>query len=562
MQTAKLSGSRHTQCPAYRYCRAVEAHGVMLADDSACYLEERDGVWHPAVQPQDEDSRGTATSGPACDQPGPTSGEQARILVAELLDQAALARTRFDQHAQDNQQAQQLQAAFDTVFSARLALWQAMARATLDGREFTDVELGFYERRITEAQQALDLVLSTAPPPLALRALTAHDRALKERYTLQFDAQMVADINSIIGNIANSRPTLIVGDKGIAKTQVAKFVMSLYGAEPLIVSVKGDMMSDEVIGKVKHDREQGTFVFEEGMLLTAMRKGLPLLLDEINFGDQAIIARFQDILLRRPGEVVFVQESGEEPVTVQPGFAVLATANEASERYRHREILDPAIRDRFNIVMRSYPDLSSDPLMDIPPRLMRLVLSSAVDRWGIASPHLNLRLLELFVRLAHATEYLYSVPARDVTLDLNADELTSIVVEEAQPLMTDCITPRTISKLIDDCARGNLPGMRLDAALIQHSIDALDQAGALHNSTLANQMRILYDIGTPERFEGQDFIDLDGLTLDEIDALTTQLPQGADAPQADAVPSTSQEAFPGLSLRAVKAVLSDLAKPA
>jgi hypothetical protein len=313
-------------------------------------------------------------------------------------------------------------------------------------------------------------------------------------YALQFDEKMIEDINKLVGNVMNSRPTLIVGDKGIAKTQVAKFVMSLFGSEPMVISVKGDMMSDELIGKIKHDKVQNTFVFKEGVLLRAMRLGTPVLLDEINFGDQAIIARLQDILLKRPGEKVFVQESGEEPIEVAPGFTVFATANEASTRYRHREILDPAIRDRFNIILRSYPDLDINPLTDTPASLLRIALSSAVDSWGLPSPHINLETLESLVKLAHATQFLYSVPGKEVTIQFSEDKVSSSVLEESEPLMTDCITPRTVSKLIADFAAGNLPGVSLDATLIKNLISSLDQAGATHNRELAEQIGLLLDV--------------------------------------------------------------------
>jgi hypothetical protein len=598
MATTLLDTARHTACPAYDYCRAAESYGASLTSSASCYLEKRDAQRDAqrgnrregGSEPKDEGSAQHGTQHdtqrdgqrdeewlpvPLTDNKAQAQAQTNRPLIKKLLALAAQARTRFDCESRENNEVETLIAAFSSLFAARLALWEAMIGATRDGRKFTDVELDHYQQAIANAQAALDTLLSTADSAVALRALCAHDHGLKERYALQFDPQMIEDINSIVGNIVNTRPTLIVGDKGIAKTQVAKFVMGLYGSDPIIVSVKGDMMSDELIGKIKHDRVNNTFVFQEGMLLTAMRTGLPILLDEINFGDQAIIARLQDILLRRPGEAVSVQESDGEPLVIQPGFAVIATANEASQRYRHREILDPAIRDRFSIVMRSYPDMSGDPIADLPPRLLRLALSSAVDRWGTVSRHIDLRMLEGFVRLAHATEYLYSVPAKDVALDIDADTITSSVIEESQPLMTDCITPRTLSKLIADCAQGNLPNTRLDTKLVLRTIRSLDQAGSTHNLLMAHQVRLLLDIGTdgslPLVAEGgaaiTEFIDLDdegfvGLDVPADAAAGTGIAAGtADAPGTPASGSfaspTAPGGFSGLSQRAIKAILSD-----
>jgi hypothetical protein len=415
-------------------------------------------------------------------------------LTAQLAKAAVSVLTGIDGWGLDNSAYQRLRILYDEVFQARLALWQAMVGSAKVGRTFTDVELDYHQAAIDKASSELRRALINADKTAALRALTAHDRELKLRYQIQFDENMAADIDRLVGNAMNSRPTLVVGDKGIAKTQVAKLVASLYGLDPIVISVKGDMMSDELIGKLKHDKTQGTFVFSEGMLLKAMREGRPILLDEINFGDQAIIARLQDILLRRPGDTVYVQESGEEPIVIQPGFTVFATANEASQRYRHREILDPAIRDRFDIITRSYPDMDGSPLLDAPDQLLRLALSSAVDDNGCPSRHISLDVLEAFTRLVHVTQFLYSTPAKDVFLDLKDGQAATSVLEEEQPLMTDCITPRTLSGIVADCANGNLPGMRLDSDIIEATLKTLDQAGSSANRDLAEQARFLLDI--------------------------------------------------------------------
>lgn len=449
--------------------------------------------------------------------------EQSGVEKELLSALAASAQRQFASFAKTSGslgETHRLIALRDEVFKARMALWESMVEAARTERFFTDTELAFRAGKIDAAAQALAEAEAGSSRTARLRALSAHDKRLKERYSLQFDSGMIQGIDRLVGNTLNARPTLIVGDKGIAKTQIAKFVMSLSGHEPIVVSVKGDMMSDELIGKIKHDRELNSFVFKEGILLTAMRRGLPILLDEINFGDQAIIARLQDILLKRPGEQAFIQESGEEPIRIAPGFMVFATANEASQRYQSREVLDPAIRDRFDILTRSYPDLDGDPLTDASASLLRLALSSAVDAWGIPSPHIDLACLESYVQLAHITQYLYAVPAKDVSIDLSEDRMTSIVLEESQPLMTDCITPRTLSNTVSDCAAGNLPDMKLDAALIERSVRSLDQAGSTYNRELAEHIQFLLDVQTePDRAVQEPSI-FEGLSSKAFDAAT------------------------------------------
>ncbi len=467
----------HTKqdCPAFGYCEALKSLGVEPQAGRGCLFEIEGGVYRPT------EATATALFTPS------DKGELVEALAVKAVAELNNYRLFLDDQEEFSARLELHQA----LFTAHMTLWQAMIDAARQARSFTDIELDYYELLIDHAKEALQEAEEQVAEKTRSRAQCAHDYKLKDRYQIHFEDTMVKDINRLVSNIVNVRPTLIVGDKGVAKTQIAKFVMGLYGQDPIVVSVKGDMMSDELIGKVKHDRVNNTFVFQDGILLTAMRKGLPILLDEINFGDQAIIARLQDILLRRPGEQVFVQESGDEHIPIAPGFMVFATANEASLRYRHREILDPAVRDRFDIVMRSYPDLEGDPLIEAPGQLLRLALSSAVDARGVLSPYIDRVTLEGFVRLSHITQYLYAVPAKDVTLELVDDRLKSVVLEESQPLMTDCITPRTLSNVVADCADGNLPDRSFNHELIDRLLKSLDQAGSSYNYELAEQARTM-----------------------------------------------------------------------
>ena len=166
---------------------------------------------------------------------------------------------------------------------------------------------------------------------------------------------------------------------------------------------------------------------------------------------------------------------------------VIATANEASKRYTHRHTLDQAFRDRFDVREVTYPDSGNNkPLQDIPSTLLRLALAAAVDERGVPSRHIDLSTLEKLVRLAHVTQHLYSVPARDArTSGIHGGQTTSTYLDN-EPIMTDCITPRTMIDAILRCVPGNKPDSTL-AGEIESLIRRLDQAGSTHNQELARQ---------------------------------------------------------------------------
>lgn len=435
------------------------------------------------------------------------NAESTDRLAARLINDATTHIQKVCSVQDDLEKVDSIKKCHLELFNRYLDLWKTMIASAREDRVFTDTELTYHEDLIEQARSTLKQCVSKTEHSICMQAQSAYDRHQLKKYHLLFDEALISDINKLIGNIVAQRPTLIVGDKGVAKTQVAKFVMSLYETAPKIISVKGDMMSDELIGKIKYDRLNNSFVFQEGLLLSAMKNGEPILLDEINFGDQAILARLQDILISKAGDLVFIQENDEEPIKITPGFIVFATANEASQRYRHRVVLDPALRDRFDILTRNYPDLDTGMFDGSPETLSRLATSSAVNDLGIMSPHIDDEFLKLYIKLAYITEYLYATPAKDASIEFAEDHVSSIVKEDMQPLLTDCLTPRTIASTVEDCAIGSLPGRKLNPVFLDSLLHSLDQAGSHHNYELAQQVAHMLGIELPINFEDDHGVD-------------------------------------------------------
>ena len=87
------------------------------------------------------------------------------------------------------------------------------------------------------------------------------------------------------------------------------------------------------------------FVWEDGPLLTAMRNGDLLLVDEISLADDAVLERLNSVL--DPNRTIVLPEKGREleEVVAAPGFRLLATMNPGGD-FGKKE-LSPALRNRF-----------------------------------------------------------------------------------------------------------------------------------------------------------------------------------------------------------------------
>jgi hypothetical protein len=373
------------------------------------------------------------------------------------------------------------------IFDAQFGLWRSYAQAANANRLITDIEVGYYteqlQQNVAEAQAA---VRSAGVSPENLTyAQAIHDRGTLEDHGLLFDEGMLLTVTQLCANAASGRSTLLVGDKGVAKTQAAKFTSGLFASDgkPKFISGDGSMMKDEFIGKMTLTEQNGATVtsFQPGILTECMEQGIPLVMDEINLIDPAIAMRLQDILLRKPGDTVTIQEDGGGAITIKRGFCVLATANEASSRYQSRAALDPAFRDRFNILPIEYPDGETTMLQtnERPAALARLSYAFAVSRSGIANSRISPEDALWLASISHASQQLYSKPAKDVRSGRLSTPVAG-VVDDTEPRMTDCITPRKMVDILQTVGGGLNPydvasgikGLAMDTiAAMQHSED-------------------------------------------------------------------------------------------
>ena len=219
-------------------------------------------------------------------------------------------------------------------------------------------------------------------------------------------------------------------------------------------------MIDRKLNWIKLTNGTATY-FVPGPLVIAMQKGLPLILDEINAMPPEILKRLNTILQLKPGDTYTVQEDSGLELKVEPGFCVIATANEKSHRYKGVDDLSVELQSRFtaNTARIPYPDMDVE-VGETPPSLLSLAFVAITDKHGnqilpkITAPDGSelpaneaLERFTQFVRVCHFTQKLFTQPS-------NSAEFTTVISTEQQTaegktaLKENVLAPRTMVKLI------------------------------------------------------------------------------------------------------------------
>ena len=154
-------------------------------------------------------------------------------------------------------------------------------------------------------------------------------------------------------------PIFISGLSGNGKTTMVEQVCANLKREAIRVNISIETDEDDLIGG--NTLVDGNVVYREGPVLTAMKRGAILILDEIDRGSNKMMC-LQAILEGKP---YFNKKTGET-VTPAPGFNIVATANTKGRgsddgKFISANILDEAFLERFAItVEQDYPTMATE----------------------------------------------------------------------------------------------------------------------------------------------------------------------------------------------------------
>ena len=165
------------------------------------------------------------------------------------------------------------------------------------------------------------------------------------------------DLNNIIKS-SQFYPVFVTGLSGNGKTLMVEQICAEQKRECIRVNISIETDESDLLGGPT--LVNGNVVNRDGPVITAMKRGAILLIDEVDRGSNKLMC-LQGILEGKP---YFNKKSGEL-VTPKNGFNIIATANtkgRGSEEGRYlSQILDDAFLERFPItVEQEYPDSKTE----------------------------------------------------------------------------------------------------------------------------------------------------------------------------------------------------------
>jgi len=192
------------------------------------------------------------------------------------------------------------------------------------------------------------------------------DTAIPEKYENYVPFGFFKDLMQIVKS-KQFYPVFITGLSGNGKTMMVEQVCATLQRECIRVNISIETDESDLIGS--NTLVDGNVVYRDGPVITAMKRGAVLLIDEVDRGSEKLLC-LQGIL---EGKSYFNKKSGEY-IKPASGFQIVATANtkgRGSEEGRFlAKILDDAFLERFPItVEQEYPSASVEskilkPLMN------------------------------------------------------------------------------------------------------------------------------------------------------------------------------------------------------
>jgi len=160
----------------------------------------------------------------------------------------------------------------------------------------------------------------------------------------------------IAGDILKAKNVLLTGHMGTGKTSVVEQIAARMGQAVMRVNMNGQTTIADFVGM--WTVKGGETVWVDGALPTAMREGMWLILDELDFAEAPILSVLNPVL--EPNGRLFLKEKGPEVIKPHANFRVFGTANTVGvmedfrSLYQGTNTLNAAFLDRWRVYHVDY----------------------------------------------------------------------------------------------------------------------------------------------------------------------------------------------------------------
>jgi MoxR-like ATPase/HEAT repeat protein len=245
-------------------------------------------------------------------------------------------------------------------------LFSSVARALLLGHDREEFEATIRELG-EELDRSLAAPLSGAYAPyvqLERDSLHVGHLSMKKK-RLRTSAQLCIVtkaayemLNAIASAYLLHHPLLLMGPTSTGKSFLIKWLAETLGYEHISYTLNPYVSKSELIGGVKPNH-QGTFVWQDGIVLKAAKRGTWLVLEELNLATSEVLEILNDYLIT--GKFVYSENGDQRLLEPSSEFRLFATANPLS--YAQRERLSQVFVSRFKVQYQR--ELSEEDLIEI-----------------------------------------------------------------------------------------------------------------------------------------------------------------------------------------------------
>ncbi len=226
--------------------------------------------------------------------------------------------------------------------------------------------------------------------------------------------------SNVLQDLQEKKKILLTGHAGCGKSSLFEQIAARVNQGIMRVNLNAQITIGDFVGmwSVKN----GSTEWIDGVLPKAMREGIWLVLEEVDFAEPAILSLLNTVL-ENNGKLV-LKEKGNEVIRPHENFRILATANTVGAMQKYRSlyqgtaIMNEAFLDRFRVYLVDYmPDAEETKvvaatiprLKAIAPTIVRVAneLRKAFNEENLASPFSTRRVLdwsELMLRLKDPME--------------------------------------------------------------------------------------------------------------------------------------------------------------